>query len=98
MIKNLKVTLGVIILVLLAMIFYKLLPTLTKANGNRGTEAGLSEDQVVAAKVRWSVFEKWANEHSEYRGWQSDPGIFKKANAAFQVEMKEKGPRIKIIK
>lgn len=51
---------------------------------------GLSEEQVVIAKLRWAIFEQWANSHSEYKGWQNDQVIFKKANDDFKKQIKDR--------
>lgn len=59
---------------------------------------GLSKEQVAMAQFRWSIFEQWANSRPEFRGWQDDPNIFKKANDAFKKDIEAHGPRFKIIK
>jgi hypothetical protein len=45
---------------------------------------GLDSDNVTAAKFRWELFEGWINSRPEYKGWESDPEIFKKANEKFK--------------
>lgn len=59
---------------------------------------GLSEDQVVAAQIRWAIFEEWANAHSEYKGWDKDPDIFKRAQDAFRLELKNSGLGVQIVR
>ena len=60
----------------------------TVVEDRKAQNIGLSEDQVVAAQVRWAIFEEWANAHSEYKGWDKNPDIFKKAYDAFRLELK----------
>jgi hypothetical protein len=58
---------------------------------------GLSDEQVVAAKVRWAIFEQWANSRIEYKGWQSDPDVFKRANEGFKKDVGSGGPKIRVV-
>ncbi|MDD5422123.1 MAG: hypothetical protein WC592_06815 [Candidatus Omnitrophota bacterium] len=51
---------------------------------------GLSEDQVTIAKFRWAIFEEWANSRPEYKGWQDNEELFKKANDAFKNQISGK--------
>ena len=41
--------------------------------------AGLPEAETAGAQLRWSVFEQWIKTKPEYKGWESDPELFKKA-------------------
>jgi len=59
---------------------------------------GLSEEQVTLAQFRWAVFEQWATLRPEYKDWNTDPDIFKKANIAFQKAMDASGAKAKIIR
>lgn len=45
---------------------------------------GLESGDVTAAQFRWALFEEWANSRPQYKGWESDPDIFKKANEEFK--------------
>lgn len=61
------------------------LPTITDSKSNK---IGLSEEQVVIAKLRWAIFEQWADSHPEYKGWRENPAIFKKANDDFKIQIR----------
>ena len=66
-------------------------------NDRKTGNVGLSEEQVVLAQFRWAVFEQWANSRPEYKGWQTNEGVFKKANDAFRKEI-ERSPKIRMVK
>lgn len=55
---------------------------------------GLSEEQIVLAQFRWALFEQWADSRPEYRGWQDNPEIFKKAYDAFRQKTELQAPKI----
>ena len=57
----------------------------------RAGNIGLSEEEVVAAQIRWAVFEEWANSRPEYKGWDTNAETFKKAYDAFRKELKNYG-------
>lgn len=59
---------------------------------------GLTEDQVIVAKLRWAVFEQWANARNEYRGWQDNPEIFRKADDEFRRQLQQNRVRFRQIK
>ncbi len=59
---------------------------------------GLSEEQVIVAQLRWAVFEEWAGSYPEYKGWESNGEIFKKADDDFKKYMKEHGARLKVVR
>ena len=61
-------------------------------------KVGLSEDQVVLAQFRWAIFEEWADSHPEYKGWQNNAEMFKRANDAFRKELDTAGPKFRIVK
>lgn len=71
---------------------------LPSVEGGATGNLGLSEEQVLIAKLRWAIFEKWANSHPEYKGWETNAEIFKKAHDAFRKELESYGPRFKIVK
>ena len=50
----------------------------------RSDKIGLAPNDVIAAQVRWALFAEWARSRNEYKGWESDPEVFKKANEEFQ--------------
>ena len=60
--------------------------TVEDRNANK---IGLSDEEVVAAQIRWAVFEEWANSHREYKGWETNAVTFKKAYDAFRKELKK---------
>ncbi|MFA6142460.1 MAG: hypothetical protein WC738_04105 [Candidatus Omnitrophota bacterium] len=54
----------------------------------KSNKLGLSEEQVVIAKLRWAIFEQWADSRAEYKGWRDNPAVFKKANDNFKQLIK----------
>ena len=56
---------------------------------------GLESDDVTAAQFRWAFFEEWANSRPQYKGWESNPEIFKKANEEFKNSVRA---NVKVIK
>jgi hypothetical protein len=74
---------------------------ITRTVGDRPAQAdkiGLSSDEVVSAQVRWAVFEQWVKSRPQYKGWDSDTQIFKKAQDDFLKEMQSSGRKVTIIK
>ncbi len=65
----------------------------TKAN-----KMGLTEEEVVIAKLRWAIFEQWVKGKPQYKGWQKSPALFKKANDDFRKEVEKSGKIIKVAK
>jgi hypothetical protein len=61
-------------------------------------DVGLSADEVMSAKVRWAVFESWVKERPQYKGWEADQEIFKKAQDDFLKEMESTGRKVTIIR
>ena len=59
---------------------------------------GLSEEEVVAAQIRWAVFEEWANSHREYKGWETNAVTFKRAYDEFRKELKNSGIGLQKVK
>ena len=59
---------------------------------------GLSSDEVVSAQVRWAVFEQWVKTRPQYKGWDTDAQVFKKAQDDFLKEMEASGRKVTIIK
>lgn len=59
---------------------------------------GLSTTEVVSAQVRWAVFEQWVKEREEYKGWDVNPDVFKKAQEEFLREMESSGRKVTIVR
>lgn len=55
--------------------------TVTDRNSDR---IGLEPNDVTAARFQWLMFEEWANSRPKYKGWESNPETFKKANEEFK--------------
>ena len=45
---------------------------------------GLGSEQAEAAKIRWALFEEWASQMPQYKDWQSNPDVFRKAMEDFK--------------
>ncbi|MDD3905007.1 MAG: hypothetical protein PHS46_00575 [Candidatus Omnitrophica bacterium] len=60
---------------------------LRTVEAGKTSKMGLTDEEVAMAKLRWAVFEEWANSRKEYRGWQKDSDIFKRANEAFKKQL-----------
>ena len=67
---------------------YKGKKRLRTVRDNKTNKIGLSEEQVVIAKLRWAIFEQWADSHSEYKGWRENQATFKNANEDFKIQIK----------
>ena len=50
----------------------------------KSDKIGLDKDNVTAAQFRWALFEEWARSQPQYKGWESDPEVFKKANEDYK--------------
>lgn len=72
-------------------------PKTTIADRNT-KKLGLDSTEVVTAQVRWAVFEQWVKARPEYKGWDSDPELFRKAQDAFLADMEKSGRKVTIIK
>lgn len=48
---------------------------------------GFDSQNVTAAKFRWELFEGWAKSQPQFKGWENDPEIFRKANEEFQKKV-----------
>lgn len=68
---------------------YKPAGKLKTVETNKSNKLGLSDEQVVIAKIRWSLFEQWASSQPKYKGWQENPEIFRKANEEFKKLIKK---------
>jgi len=65
---------------------------------SQSKDIGLSDEEVAIARLRWTLFEQWVNSRSEFKGWESDQDIFKKANEEFKKALKAHGPNIAVAK
>ena len=54
---------------------------------HKSSGLGLSDEEIASAQLRWALFEQWANARSQYKGWDADPEIFKKADEQFKKEL-----------
>ena len=45
---------------------------------------GFDRSDVTAANFRWALFEEWARGKERYKGWESNPELFKRANEEFR--------------
>jgi len=69
---------------------YKGKKRLRRVQDSKTNKIGLSDEQVVIAKLRWAIFEQWADSRPEYKGWRENQGIFKKANDDFKIQIKDR--------
>ena len=68
---------------------YKGTANLKTLESIKSDKLGLSDEQVIIAKLRWAIFEQWVSSHRKYRGWESNPEIFRKANEDFKKQIKK---------
>ena len=47
---------------------YKGKANLHTVEANKSNKMGLTEEEVVIAKLRWAIFEQWVNARPQYRG------------------------------
>jgi hypothetical protein len=59
---------------------------------------GMAGEEVTLAQFRWAMFEQWVKARPQYKGWDSNPAIFKKANEDFRKAMEGAGGKISIVK
>ena len=60
------------------------MPTSATVTDRNSDRIGMGSNDVTAARFRWLMFEEWANSRPKYKGWESDPETFKKANEEFK--------------
>ena len=77
---------------------YKGKANLHTVEANKANKMGLTEEEVVIAKLRWAIFEQWVNARPQYRGWQKSAALFKKANDDFRKETESSGKIIQVAK
>jgi len=77
---------------------YKGRPNLNTVEASKANKIGLTDEEVVIAKLRWAIFEEWVKARPQYRGWQKSAVIFKKANDDFRRELEASGKIIKVAK
>jgi hypothetical protein len=63
----------------------------------RVREIDLPREQIAMAQLRWALFEEWTKARPQYKNWESDPELFKKANEEFKKEFEAHGPRFKMV-
>lgn len=69
---------------------YKGTKNLPSYDSYKNSRLGLDASEATVAHLRWSTFEEWIKRHPEYKGWESDQDIFKKANEAFRKDLEGK--------
>ena len=77
---------------------YKDKGNLKTVEASKANKMGLTEEEVVIARLRWAIFEEWVSTKPQYRGWQKSAIIFKKANDDFRRELEASGKIIKVAK
>ena len=77
---------------------YKGKANLNTVEARKTNKMGLTEEEVLIAKLRWAIFEEWVKTKPQYRGWQKSAIVFKKANDDFRKELEESGKIIKVAK
>ena len=77
---------------------YKGKANLRTVEANKSSKMGLTEEEVVIAKLRWAIFEQWVNSRPQYKGWQKSAILFKKANDDFRKETEASGKIIQVVK
>jgi len=58
---------------------------------------GMSGNQVTLAQFRWALFEQWVRTKPLYKGWETDPELFRKANEDFRKSLEASGARVTVI-
>ena len=64
----------------------------------KADKLGLTGDEVSMAQFQWALFENWASSRPEYKGWEENPELFKKAHDDFQKMSEASGRKILVIK
>ena len=77
---------------------YKGKSDLRTVEASKTNKMGLTEEEVVIAKLRWAIFEQWVNARPQYKGWQKSAVIFKRANDDFRKETEKSGKIIEVAK
>jgi hypothetical protein len=77
---------------------YKGKPNLRTVEARKTNKMGLTEEEVMIARLRWEIFEEWVKTKPQYKGWQKSALIFKKANDDFRHELEASGKIIKVVK
>lgn len=71
---------------------------LSTVEASKANKMGLTDEEVVIAKLRWAIFEQWVKSKPQYKGWKESAIVFKKANDAFRKELETSGKIIKVVK
>ena len=74
---------------------YKGKTSISTVEARKTNKMGLTDEEVTIAKIRWAIFEQWANSRPEFRGWQKDAALFKKAHEAFKRQLDAYGKSLK---
>ena len=77
---------------------YKGKANLRTVETSKSSKMGLTSEEVIIAKLRWAIFEQWANSRPQYKGWQKSALIFKKANDDFRKETEASGKIIEVVR
>ena len=77
---------------------YKGKANLKTVEATKANKMGLTEEEVVIAKLRWAIFEQWVNARPQYKGWQKSAILFKKANDDFRRDLESSGKIIRVAK
>lgn len=81
--KRLKIAIIAILMIIGTILIYRALFIKT-VTGLKNDKIGMDSDGVTAARFRWTLFEEWVNSRPQYKGWESNSEIFKKANDEFK--------------
>lgn len=54
---------------------------------NKFDKMGFDDNDVTAAQLRWALFDAWVKSKPEYKGWESDPDLFRKANEEYKTKI-----------
>lgn len=60
----------------------------TTVTDRKFDKMGMDQNDVTAAQLRWALFDAWVKTRPEYKGWESDPEVFKKANEEYKAKIK----------
>lgn len=75
---------------------YKGKGNLKTVEASKSNKMGLTDEEVMIAKLRWAIFEEWVKSKPQYKGWQKSAIIFKQANDEFRRELEASGKIIKV--
>ena len=64
----------------------------------KANSIGMSNEEVTLAQFRWAMFEQWVKARPQYKGWEANPAVFRKANDDFRKALEASGQKITIVK